>query len=141
MGAGHTVTALYEIVPAGSEENNTLVDPLKYQSVIPARAADGNEWLTIKVRYKETGKDTNKLVEIPVKEIRNLSSSSENFRFAAAVAEFGMLIRGSEYMAGSDINQVIELASQAKGTDPEGYRSEFIQLAKTIKDLRCFTDD
>jgi Ca-activated chloride channel homolog len=140
MGAGHTVTALYEIIPVGVDENVPSVDPLKYQNSEPVSGKVSNELLTVKLRYKEPDGNKSKLLEHVVK--NNLSvKTSDNFRFSASVASFGMLLRGSEFMAKSTIKSILDLAKNAKGIDEEGYRSEFIQLVKTVSDLQFFAED
>jgi Ca-activated chloride channel family protein len=132
MGAGHTVTALYEIIPVGVKSNFAgLVDELKYQPVPKTKHIDqGNEMLTIKLRYKKPDENISKSMQKIV--IDNMKTkTSENFRFAAAVAEYGMLLRESDFKQNSSYAQVIELASSALGIDKEGYRSEFLKLAKS----------
>lgn len=134
MGAGHNVTALYEIIPAGSGEGAPSVDPLKYQRVSqPQENSHGNELLTIKVRYKVPGNETSILMEKPVSgNEKSIEKASENIRFAAAVAEFGMLLRNSEFKGSSEYENVIELAGSARSDDDEGYRAEFIRLVKSV---------
>jgi Ca-activated chloride channel family protein len=134
MGAGHTVTALYEIIPAGSKESLHKIDPLKYQAnpdreeIKPDMDA---ELLTIKLRYKKPDGFKSILIERPVQgELKSASELSDNFRFSAAVAEFGMILRNSEHKENANISQVIELAQSGKGKDEEGYRQEFIKLVK-----------
>ena len=142
MGAGHTVTALYEIVPANSnnEKYQSLVDPLKYQITETVNGKVNDELLTIKLRYKEPDEGKSKLLEIPVK--NNMQEdTSDNFRFSAAVASFGMLLRNSEFAGNTSIDSVLELARGAKGDDEEGYRSEFIRLVKMADDLDLLADD
>jgi Ca-activated chloride channel family protein len=136
MGSGHTVTALYEIVPAGIKDDYSVsVDPLKYQKPEPlpvAKASD--EMLTIKFRYKENDSSASKMTFATVEDDpKNLISTSADFRFAAAVAEFGMLLRDSQYKQQSTFEQVINMARTAKGEDHEGYRAEFIRLAESAK--------
>ena len=137
MGAGHTVTALYEIIPAGSDETTGSVDPLKYQSNPSSVKPNPNaELLTIKLRYKLPEGDSSILIDSPVKgKPVPFAEASQNFRFSAAVAEFGMLLRNSEYKANADISHVIDLAMNSRGTDEEGYRSEFTSLAKMVKQI------
>jgi len=135
LGAGHTVTALYEIIPAGSREEITAVDPLKYQ---PTRISyvtnDSREVLTVKFRYKEPDGQKSKLIEkILFDSDRTLVRSSENFRFSAAVAEFGMLLRDSKFKADASFDQVLRLAKKSKGKDDNGYRAEFIRLVETAQ--------
>jgi Ca-activated chloride channel family protein len=94
------------------------------------------ELLTIKLRYKLPEGDSSILIDRPVKgKPVPFAEASENFRFSAAVAEFGMLLRNSEYKANADISQVIDLAMTSRGNDAEGYRSEFTSLAKMAKQL------
>jgi Ca-activated chloride channel family protein len=137
MGAGHTVTALYELIPAGSEENSGSIDPLRYQSnASPVKPNQNAELLTIKLRYKQPDGLTSILYENPVKgKVTEFSATSEEFRFSAAVAEFGMLLRDSEFKAGASIDQVIQIAQGSRGTDEEGYRAEFVKLVKTAEAL------
>ncbi|GJM31456.1 MAG: hypothetical protein DHS20C18_04570 [Saprospiraceae bacterium] len=131
IGAGHTVTALYEIIPVGA--NNTLagkVDELKYQSVTTLPTAQQYpEWMTIKLRYKEPTGTVSKLLTLTV-ENRDLKwqKSSDNYRFSAAVAAFGMTLRDSQYKGTTDFNLISKLAISAKGDDREGYRAEFVRL-------------
>ncbi len=137
MGAGHTVTALYEIIPSGSEEKVAHVDSLKYQKNVTTVEPDPDaELLTIKLRYKKPDGNRSILIEEPVKgRVVDPEMTSDNFRFSAAVAEFGLLLRDSEYVRDANYDDVILLAEKAKGNDKEGYRSEFIQLVKTMKVL------
>lgn len=140
MGAGHTVTALYEIIPAGSDEDVPSVDPLKYQDAKSVSGKVSNKLLTIKLRYKQPDGNKSKLLELPVKNKLD-KNTSENYRFSAAVASFGMLLRGSEFMGNTTIGSVLDLAKNAKGEDDEGYRAEFIQLVKTVNDLQFFAEE
>jgi Ca-activated chloride channel homolog len=138
MGAGHTVTALYEIVPAGEPVPDGEVDPLKYQRPAepPARtiATNSTELMNIKVRYKapddksDAGEEAAKsrLLEFPVRETG--SRMTANLGFAAAVAEFGMLIRRSAYKGTGTWQHALALAREHRGSDPDGYRAEFIRL-------------
>ena len=139
MGSGHTVTAFYEIIPAGvKDEYASSVDPLKYQK--PKENSSGNsysdELMTIKFRYKRPDSDSSKLnvVTVPDKPL-DFNNTSNDFRFASAVAEFGMLLRGSEYKQKGSFDQAIKIAKGAKGKDDDGYRSEFIRLAESAKSL------
>jgi Ca-activated chloride channel family protein len=134
LGSGHTVTALYEIIPAGVNDAFTKsVDPLKYQSN-ERKTTNSNttDLMTIKLRYKNPDGDISKLISQPVLDNNiPLSQTSDNFRFSASVAEFGLLLRKSEYRQQSSFEQVISLANSAKGNDTHGYRTEFIQLVET----------
>ncbi len=137
IGSGHTVTAIYEIIPIGADVKLSDVDDLKYQRTrIDPAAYESADLLTVKFRYKKPDGDKSKLiiVSVPDQEMK-LAKSSDNFRFSAAVAEFGMLLRDSKFKGDADYDQVIELASGARGEDSEGYRVEFIRLVKLSKDL------
>ncbi len=138
MGSGHTVTALYEIVPVGIESAYLKnIDTLKYQTENGLSvAAKSNEVLTVKLRYKSPDENKSKLMEkVIIDQHTAFDKASENFRFAAAVAEFGLLLRQSEFKGMANYEQIIELAKNAKGSDDEGYRAEFIKLVKTAKML------
>ena len=134
IGAGHTVTALYEIVPVGvtAPDSRPVVDPLKYQSVpaaAPSEAAKTGEMMTVKLRFKKPDGDKSELIDFPVSdENQKLEKSEPEFRFATAVASFGLLLRDSSYRGDLTWEQVRQLALGAKGEDPNGYRGEFIQL-------------
>ena len=137
MGAGHSVTAFYEIVPVGADIELPAVDALRYQH--PAAQENGghdDELLTIKTRYK-TPKDTVSILqETPVfTNVHKLDRTSENFRFACSVVRFCMILRESKLMGNTNYDNVIEMARMAKGEDKEGYRSEFIQLVDLCKTL------
>jgi Ca-activated chloride channel family protein len=142
MGSGHMVTALYEIIPAGSGENIPSVDPLKYQVSRKNEAPDySDELLTIKVRYKKPDGNTSMLLEKPVKDFgEEIEDASGNLKFAAAVAEFGMILRESEFRGSSTLEGAAKLAGSAKGNDEDGYRSEMIRLINTVRDLRLLGD-
>ena len=144
MGAGHNVTALYELVPSGSGERIPSVDPLKYQlsTTIDYQKNDSSdEFLTIKLRYKKPDGNTSMLLEKPVKGyIKNIEDSSDNLRFAAAVSEFGMILRNSEFKGNATLEGAEILARSARGEDEDGYRSEFIRLISTVKDMGVLAD-
>jgi Ca-activated chloride channel family protein len=145
MGSGHNVTALYELVPAGSDEKIPSIDPLKYQTANRSNVTTGNsyhnEYLTIKVRYKKPDGITSMLLERPVKDyVNDMEDASENLRFAAAVSEFGMILRNSEFKGSSTLDEAAKLARSARGNDEEGYRSEFIRLIDTVKGMRVLAD-
>ncbi|HEV2706306.1 MAG TPA: VWA domain-containing protein [Pyrinomonadaceae bacterium] len=137
IGAGHTVTALYEVVPAGRKVNATGVDKLKYQEpVAPAAGAQSSEMLTVKLRYKEPAGRESQLVSVGVADRgAALSETSENFRFSAAVAAFGMLLRDSKHRGDIGYDQVLQLARDSTGADLRGYRREFISLAQAARTL------
>ncbi|HLP72114.1 MAG TPA: von Willebrand factor type A domain-containing protein [Bacteroidales bacterium] len=144
MGSGHNVTALYELVPDGSDEQTPAVDPLKYQSraaVTRERNSYSDEYVTIKLRYKEPDGQTSRLFEKPVKGyVEDIEDASDNLRFAAAVSEFGMILRNSEFKGTATLDNAASLARSAKGNDEDGYRSEMIRLISTARDLRMTAD-
>jgi Ca-activated chloride channel family protein len=130
IGAGHTVTALYEIVPPGKAAATGTVDPLKYRKpAATSEQAKSGEMLTLKIRYKEPDGDTSSLLEFPVVDTgATLDQASVDFRFAAAVAEFGMILRDSKFRGNATLEHARELALESLGEDPYGYRAEFIDL-------------
>ncbi len=133
LGSGHTVTALYEIIPVGVKSSFSKdVDSLKYTT--PARPLfDGftNELMTVKARYKAPDSDKSLVLSYIVKNTpATIVATSNNFRFAAAVAGFGLLLRDSEFKGRATYNSIIKLASNATGKDEEGYRKECIELMK-----------
>ncbi|MBN1515182.1 VWA domain-containing protein [Candidatus Sumerlaeota bacterium] len=133
IGAGHTVTAFYELVPAGSAIPGVAApSELKYQKTAePSEAAMGDELLTVKLRYKAPDSDQSTLLELPVMDQdRTWESADEDFQFAAAVAGWGMLLRDSQYKGELSWALVEELALGGKGDDKNGYRGEFLQLVK-----------
>ncbi len=132
LGAGHSVTALYEIIPAGSAETGGDVDKLKYQATKPtSQAAHSGEVLTLKLRYKEPeGSQSRELVEVLKAGTRPPSAS---FRFAMAVTEFGLLLRDSEFKGKADYDDVVALAESSLGKDEDGKRAEFLALVKQTR--------
>ncbi|TDS11060.1 YfbK domain-containing protein [Sphingobacterium paludis] len=138
MGVGHSVTALYEIVPTGTRSAIIgSVDPLKYQKVpTPEAGRRIGEVATVKFRYKDPNTDTSKLKQALVNDdVQALEKTSTDLRFATAVAEFGMLLRNSEFRQKSSFPALIARARVAKGDDREGYRMEFIRLAEDAEAL------
>lgn len=127
MGAGHSVTAIYEIIPVDSPESAGTVDPLVYQQSVVVPHED---LLQVKVRYKEPGEETSRLVTKRVGSKQQEQVQSDNFRFAAAVAEYALLLHQSPYRGAASFQQVLELARGAVGKDAGGYRSEFIKLVE-----------
>jgi len=132
LGAGHTVTALYEIIPAGSKEKVNTSGKLKYQETkINSATASGNEIMTLKMRYKPVKSSVSKLIEKAVFDTdTEFAKTTENFRFASAVAGFGMILRDSEFKKDLKPKDVIRIAKASKGQDEEGYRAEFISLVE-----------
>jgi len=140
IGAGHTVTAIYEISLLGAA--NQSVDPLRYQSAQNKKQYDPgssknrsalNELAFLKLRYKLPEQNISKLIEIGINRAdikTSLQATSEAFQFSAAVAGFGQLLRGGEHLETMDIDKVITLAQQSKGLDKHGYRGEFINMVK-----------
>ncbi|MES2736971.1 MAG: von Willebrand factor type A domain-containing protein [Verrucomicrobiota bacterium] len=147
IGAGHSVTALYELVPANlppGAEPLPQVDALKYQQQPAAAAAPAaepiaaagatGEALTVKLRYKEPEGSTSSLIEVPVKDdSRAMETASGEFKFTTAVAGFGLLLRQSSYAGQLTWDQVRQLALEGKGTDALGYRGEFLQLIEKAR--------
>jgi Ca-activated chloride channel family protein len=132
LGAGHTVTALYEIIPANASGIDSNVDELKYQTTTSNQAAmNSNELVNVKLRYKEPTSSISQLIVKPVVDNKvAFAQSSNNFRFSSAVAGFGMLLRDSKFKGDISYQAVIDIAKHAKGKDLEGYRSEFVQLVE-----------
>ncbi len=143
MGAGHNVTALYELIPAGSDETLPTIDPLKYQVLneTESRSDDfNNEFLTIKIRYKKPeGMKSMLMVKSVGGSVSSVAYASDNLRFAAAVAEFGMILRNSDFRGNATLESAAALARSARGEDEEGYRSELIRLINTVHDMKILT--
>lgn len=140
LGSGHTVTAIYEIIPTGVKSDFLgSVDKLKYQKEkIKKSASKSDELLTIKLRYKKPDGNKSRLIEKPVLDNNlELEQSSDNFRWSAAVASFGMILRGSEFKKDANYDMAIELAENAKSLDKNGYRAELIRM---MKDMRAMED-
>jgi Ca-activated chloride channel family protein len=126
MGAGHSVTVLYEIVPAGQPIDVPSIDPLKYQQPgTLSTAARPDEAMTVKIRFKQPDGDVSALMQVP---IANRTVRSADLGFAAAVAEFGMLLHDSDAKGSASFADAAALARQFKGDDPHGHRAEFIRL-------------
>jgi Ca-activated chloride channel family protein len=134
VGSGHTVTALYEVIPVGVETPVKVadLDPLRYQeSGVRSDATDSPELLFVKLRYKEPDGETSELMQLAVlDEERN---ASEDFRFASAVAAWGMLLRDSEFCSDFTLGEVVHLARESLGSDQEGYRREFLRLVEAAQ--------
>ncbi|SFU46242.1 Ca-activated chloride channel family protein [Pustulibacterium marinum] len=133
LGAGHTVTALYEVIPVGVESEYLRdVPDLKYAD----KKIENNyndELFTVKFRYKKPNGDTSiEMVQVHKDEVKTMP---DDFSFAAAVALFGMELKGSSFDNNADVSQVIQLADQGKAKDKDGYRSEFIRLVKSVQNL------
>ncbi len=138
IGAGHSVTALYELVPAGATlPDMPAVNPLRYQR---PTEPDGrsDEWLTVKLRYKQPEADTSVPFDMPVRP-RSGERMSANLAFASSVAAFGMLLRESEYRGAASFAMVRQLAREHRGQDPHGHRAEFIRLVDLAQSLSLVT--
>jgi Ca-activated chloride channel family protein len=136
IGAGHTVTALYEIIPPDEPIEGGTVDPLKYQNGSKANAAaTSDELMTVKLRYKQPEGDTSKLISVAVRD--RVGELTPNLGFASAVAEFGMLLRGSEFKGQATWSSAQELARRYRGDDPDGYRAEFVRLVELASALEA----
>jgi Ca-activated chloride channel family protein len=145
IGAGHCVTALYELTPATKLNRDSKasaptapaaqpnVDALKYQS---HQVIKSDDLLTLKLRYKQPDGNTSSKIEIPATDSGlSYAKASDDFKFAAAVAQFGMILRGSAEKGTASLDGVIELADEGKGKDEKGYRGEFVELVKKAKAL------
>lgn len=142
VGAGHTVTAIYEITPVGAPK---LVDDLRYgkkemaiaqeDKATAQPAGEPNEYAFLKIRYKQPDSDTSVLMERPITKSDEVAfdAASEDVRFAAAVAGFGQLLKGSKFAGKFGYDDVIEIANAARGKDEFGYRTEFVSLVRLAK--------
>jgi Ca-activated chloride channel family protein len=173
IGAGHTVTALYEVIPAGQPVGISAADALKYQptenegrSILSGNNLSGSndaadpetaatageqtdkmahptgavsgELLTLKMRFKEPEGDLSRKLEWPVTDAgTSFSEATDDFRFAAAVASFGLELRGSKYRGNATLDATAEIAASSLGRDAGGYRTEFIELVRRAKELRA----
>lgn len=139
LGAGHSVTALYEIIPVGVTSDVPLpkIDALKYQQkTIQKNASNNNEIMQVKLRYKPPQQSTSRLLIYPIvdKGVK-LNSASTNFKFTSAVAAFGMVLRNSPYKGTATLDNVLQWARQSQGADLDGYRAEFVRLVEKSKSL------
>jgi Ca-activated chloride channel family protein len=143
IGAGHTVTALYEIVPKGVDLESSSKQSLKYQTVknetakVATTENSTDELLTLKIRYKKPDGDVSEKQEFTLKKsYESFDSSSESLRFASAVAMFGMLLRESEFVKEGDYTTVVKIAKKALGEDKNNYRQEFISLVNQLDNIK-----
>jgi len=137
VGSGHSVTALYEVVPVGVNTDVTIrmPDSLRYQRrSVQQNSAAGPELLFVKVRYKQPDGDVSQLLSQPVIATAGQAPSTD-FQFQAAVAEFGLLLRNSDFRGKADLSRVIAAARDARGSDPDGYRAEFVRLAEAVRGI------
>lgn len=138
LGAGHNVTALYEIIPADVKEKLPVHDDLKYQTMkINPSAYNSNELLTVNLRYKFPKDTQSNLLSVPLKNrTDSIENASNTLRFTAAVAGWGMLLRDSEFKGDLTFDYVITLANKGMGKDPKGYKKEFIELVEKSKEIK-----
>ena len=138
IGAGHTVTALFEVVPQGIGIDIPAVDALRYQTPTRSSSNTGRgELLNVKLRYKDPEGSDSKLLEFPVVDSKApFAEATTDYRFASAVAAFGMTLRDSPYRGQLNLDRVLEIAEKSRGTDNGGYREEFIQLVRKTQSIR-----
>jgi Ca-activated chloride channel family protein len=145
IDAGHTVTALYEVVPPGASANPAAsvppVDPLKYsrnsKGATEGSTSSSSEMLTVKLRFKKPDGDKSELIERAVTDPgESFAKAPTDLRFAAAVAEFGMILRDSKFKGNGTLGAVLEWAQEGKGNDPNGYRAGFIELVRKARALK-----
>lgn len=140
LGSGHTVTALYEIIPVGVENTYGGVDDLKYQNTKKVKPtqndATSNELLTVKLRYKKPDEQESKKLEVPVLANQLSKEPSNDFQFIMAVAMFGQLLRDSDFKGDATYQKVIDLAKSGIDNDAHGYRREFIRLAEAVNQMQ-----
>jgi Ca-activated chloride channel family protein len=142
LGAGHSVTALYEVVPAGIESDVNIrgLDSLRYSRPAPrANASKGRELAFVKLRYKEPDGAKSRLLQQAVADA--VAKPSRDFQFASAVAELGMVLRDSDHRGQATLASALGLARDGMGPDREGYRAEFIRLVEQIRALDLVADD
>jgi Ca-activated chloride channel family protein len=134
IGAGHTVTALYELVPTGTDDELRYQQPSALESSGPA----GNELMLVKLRYKQPDGEQSQLLKVPLADQRGVrGANSDDFRFAAAVAWFGMALRGSPFAGDLPWSKILDLGGKAKGQDPQGYRAEMLRLVEAARALKA----
>lgn len=140
MGAGHTVTALYEIVPATAAG---VSNELLYQTInLSEKAKRSKDLITLKLRYKDPQGSSSKLIEQAVKNIPlQPLQTSTNFRFSAAVAQFAMLLRNSEHKGSTTWKSTAQMAKAARGSDEQGYRAEMIRLIESAASLKSLKEE
>lgn len=137
IGAGHTVTALYEIVPVGQKVENPGVDELRYGKVEKSDTRFDDELLTVKLRYKKPDQNESRLLTMGLLDKNNsFENASENLRFAASVAGFGMLLRDSNYKGDTNFNSIWQMANAARGNDLKNYRGEFLELIEKARRMK-----
>jgi len=136
IGAGHSVTALYEIVPAGQKVENDGIE-LKYSPTQKGDTRFNNELMTVKLRYKDPEGSQSKLLTMGVLDNdRAVANASDNLRFATAVAQFGMLLRDSRYKGSANFGNARSLVEGTVSSDLKGYRNEFLGLLDRARNLK-----
>jgi Ca-activated chloride channel family protein len=136
IGSGHTVTALYEVIPVGARTDQKVegVDPLRYQAPSDRASRSGSEELIfVRLRYKDPNGDTSKLIERPV--VDRGDRASEDFTFASAVAAFGLVLRDSEFRGSATLDDVLRAAKRSVGEDPNGYRADFVRVVDAARKI------
>ncbi len=138
LGAGHSVTALYEIIPVGVNSDDDRPESLRYQQKqVKDTAYKSDELMLVKLRYKQPNANKSQLITQAIIDKKlSLEKASNDFRFAAAVAAFGMVLRDSKYKGNANLDLVLNLAQNSQGADLEGYRADFIELVKTAKKIK-----
>lgn len=137
IGAGHTVTAIYELAPPGSALKLPDVDPLKFQKPATPEPNVSDDLLLFKLRYKQPDGNVSKELQQPLKDAgKRYAEASGDFKFAAAVASFGMLLRDSPHKGNATFGSVVELAQEGLGPDPSGRRKEFLDLVRKAQSLK-----
>jgi Ca-activated chloride channel family protein len=137
MGSGHQVTALYEIIPAGSEESIPAIDPLKYQKKEQVSInSNSNEVATVKFRYKKPDESSSVADSVAIFDQKTKQPlTSDNFNLASGIVQFGMILRNSEFKGNSTVENTVELIKTGRGTDEDGYIGELIRLIESAKAL------
>jgi Ca-activated chloride channel family protein len=135
MGAGHCVTAFYELILVNSPENSSNIDDLVFQSSDTEKIEPASEWMYVKMRYKHPENDVSKLISVMAGVNNYTINPDDDFKFASAVVEFAMLLKGSEFSGGANFDRLIGRAIASRGRDEDGYRNEFVELAMEAKSL------
>ena len=140
LGSGHTVTALYEIIPKGVKKGDNemnSVDPLRYQQTKTTSKSNSEEFVFVKLRYKKPNSDNSILLEKTIdNQSLRLENTSNNFRFSAAVAAFGQLLRASKYQGNFNTKKIMALAEGSFDRDTEGYRAGFVKLVQKYDNVQ-----
>ncbi len=134
IGSGHSVTALYEVIPIGVDTKFTPKLPKLKYSNLKSKSENNDELLTVKFRYKKPEENISiELIEVVSYHVKELQNTTDDFKFASSVAMFGMQLRNSKFKGNSNYDAIIAFAKESKGNDIDGYRSEFIRLVKSVK--------